>query len=466
MFKRTLTQGNSLISLALSLGAALSTLALSGCGGGNLAESAPTEIASAQTQPLGQIASSGLYLSPAQVRTRYGFDGLPDTPEAKGSGQLIAVVGAYNNIHLADNLRAFSARYNLPQCKVIETVITEAPGQYPSLNINHPKPGDGCSFQVISLGANGKPLSKASLAHLPTGAVASAWTGELSMDIEWIHAMAPQASIIVVQAEVPMVATIMGVLMGAGDIADVVSMSFGADERSYQCPRRPGQPTVKYDPNCSDSAQEAKSWSAFNGYAFRNGKTTFVAASGDQGVTQWPSIAPAVLAVGGTVAGSSMDTGWGGSGGGVTSLPAPVWQPVFSGSSNRTVPDVAYDAGTAIAIYLTPDAAYGWADASCVKANGTANCGWYGAGGTSAGAPQWAALAAITRAMRLGAGKPAIDISSSLYGVASVPGMYVTAFGDVLAGNTRYNATKRGYDMVTGLGTPNASVLVNYLNAL
>src|SRR5205085_11092866 len=118
---------------------------------------------------------------------------------------------------------------------------------------------------------------------------------------------------------------------------------------------------------------------------------TFVAASGDSGSSSlsYPSASPNVLAVGGTqlttdtAGGYQGETGWGGSGGGASAVEAqPSYQNgvVTQNGTSRAVPDVAYNGSrnSAYAVYDT--SGYG---------------GWITVYGTSAGAPQWAALVAI-----------------------------------------------------------------------
>jgi hypothetical protein len=100
-----------------------------------------------------------------------------------------------------------------------------------------------------------------------------------------------------------------------------------------------------------------------------------------------------------------------------------------------------------------------------VTPEGAAAPNWYSGGGTSIGAPQWAGLLAIANAQRaLAAKAPLGQPQSLLYGqVGAVPGRYAAAFNDVATGR---NGTclvctaAHGYDLPTGLGTPNADDLL------
>ena len=205
------------------------------------------------------------------------------------------------------------------------------------------------------------------------------------------------------------------------------------------------------------------------GSYFATPGVTFVASSGDSSEltsgVEWPASSPNVVSVGGTTLTNSggvwLETAWSGSGGGVSLYePMPAfqsgWQPFASGGK-RTVPDVSYvaDPNTGVAVY---SAIYG---------------GWIQVGGTSAGAPQWAALVALVNqyhASRLGSGNPGIYASvrgsgSTGYGTPALNPAYLR---DVIAGNNGSGSDPDdfavpGYDFVTGLGSPLAGGLVPIL---
>jgi subtilase family serine protease len=215
---------------------------------------------------------------------------------------------------------------------------------------------------------------------------------------------------------------------------------------------------------------------------------TFVAASGDSGVgTIWPAVSPYVVGVGGTTlrlnsAGNIFsETGWGsgnlsfffgGSGGGFSQYEslslAPYQQGVtttengFSLTSfgRRLSPDVAYDAN--------PNTGFPVLDG--------ADGGWFAVGGTSAGAPQWAALIAIADAARVSNGLSPLSSTQTLTALYSTA--FANAFNDITSGSTGayqvVNSSNRvigtipvtavkGYDLVTGLGTPKAAQLITDL---
>lgn len=325
------------------------------------------------------VSSSPYGLTPAQVRHAYGFDQITGT----GAGQTIAIVDAYGSPSLAKDLATFSTTYGLPAANL--TVY------YPQ---GQPATGD------------------------------SGWALETSLDVQWAHAIAPAANIIVVVAK----SASLNNLLKAVDYAvkkgaKQVSMSWGASEFSSE--------------------------STYDVYFNKTG-VSFFASSGDNGAgVSWPAASPYVVSVGGTTlqvdsAGNVIsETGWSGSGGGVSAYVAkPSWQNNWSGALKRAVPDVSYNAdpNTGVPVYIT---------------NYFGTTGWITVGGTSAGAPQWAALSALVNATRTTSLNSA---DSALY--SSATGGYTTNFRDILSGNNGAYFCATSYDMVTGLGSPRAAALV------
>jgi hypothetical protein len=276
---------------------------------------------------------------------------------------------------------------------------------------------------------------------------------EIALDIEWAHAMAPAANIIVLSAvpqttseDVPLgIATLAG-LPGV----TVISASYGqfmdalgqvALEQSFDSTII--QPALAANPNVS-----------------------VFASSGDQGAMfglAYPAASPEVVSVGGTslfVTPSgqwSSEIGWFGSGGGFSlafALPSYQQSDGFSGNSLNlsTNPDVSADAdpSTGVAVYDPFD--FG------------ATFPWVEVGGTSLSSPLWAGMAAIADQGRvLAGGHPlgATAMLTDLYDLANVaPG----DFHDITQGNNGF-AAGAGYDLVTGLGTPKANLLIPDLSA-
>jgi len=194
--------------------------------------------------------------------------------------------------------------------------------------------------------------------------VDSGWAGETMMDVEWAHAMAPDARILVVVSRDDSDANLNACIRYASSNADLVSMSWGGVE----------DPS---DPSNRD--------------LFTSPSVTYVAASGDNGSeVDWPGSDTNVLSVGGTSVVFSAsntvisETAWSDSSGGVSRYQRfPSYQAGWSASSGgRNVPDVSMlaDPYTGIDVYNTDPT--------------TGVAGWSVNGGTSAATPMWSALLA------------------------------------------------------------------------
>lgn len=369
---------------------------------------------------------------PSQISQAYEFNQikLAGGAAADGSGQTIAIVDAFNDPKVASDLMVFDQQFGL-----------NAP---PSLKV---------------VNGNGS-------ATLPT--TDAGWAGEISLDVEWAHAMAPGANILLVEANSSSLADLMDAVNYARNAAgvSVVSMSWGGSEFfGWDGTEFTGQ--TQYD-------------AYFTTPAGHQG-VTFIAAAGDSGVfsgVQWPASSPNVLAVGGTslyVADENgtyyTESSWSGTSGGFSQVEnEPAYQDNVQNTGVRTSPDVAYDAdpNTGFAVY------------DSVPFDGSA--GWQVVGGTSAGAPQWAALVAITNQGRALANQGTLDGATqtlpALYGLyVSQDGPsyadYTADFNDVIdsgGGGGRFhwrfggfgsaNPATAGYDTSTGLGTPKAGAVV------
>jgi len=354
-------------------------------------------------------------LLPQRIRSFYGFDQLP----ARGYGgddQVIAIVDAYDNPNVEADLRLFSSTFGLSPCA-----------------------SPRCFTKVYATPDKRPP---------PPDAL---WALESSLDVQWAHAIAPNARIVLVEAASSSLDDLMSAIALAttpapvGPGAKVVSISWGTPEFLAE--------------------------TQFDGqFASANG-VSFVAGSGDGGNgIDYPAASPYVLSVGGTSIATDAsgayagETAWAGSGGGQSAIePEPTYQSNLGIPSDslglRGVPDVAYhaDPASGFAVYDS----YGYAGQS----------GWFVVGGTSAGAPQWSALIAIANSVRIARGKTALNavgaIHTVLYGLASSAS--ATNFRDIVSGSNGVCGTlctaTAGYDYVTGLGRPMAADLVQALIA-
>src|SRR5207249_4097224 len=186
---------------------------------------------------------------------------------------------------------------------------------------------------------------------------------------------------------------------------------------------------------------------------------SFIASSGDSGAgVSFPAASLYVVSVGGTTlnvqaSGKVLgETAWSGSGGGVSSYEArPSYQTGFNSNSGRGVPDVSYvaDPNTGVSIYDS----YGYG-------------GWSQAGGTSVGAPQWAAITAIVNSGGGQLSSASFGTNTAFYNAATGPA-YSANYRDITSGSngncgTICNAGP-SYDFVTGLGSPLTNNLIPYL---
>jgi hypothetical protein len=333
----------------------------------NAMANSPTETWVAQPLHITPFAgsSSPQGYTPNQIRTAYGL------PSSGGAGATIAIINAYQTPTIWSDLGNFSARYNLP---------------LPSIN----------NFEVYQMAQNMETDSN--------------WTQETCLDVEWAHAIAPDAKILLVEALDDRSDHLIAAINYVTSRPDVVavSMSWGTPEYSQEI----------FDDRNFISAYPM----------------TFFAASGDNGTSAvlWPASSPLVVAVGGTTLNLNNDgtfnseIAWGGSVGGISRYEAmPTFQTSYGLTGNkRQVPDVSYNANatTGFSVYC--------------------NSQWFRIGGTSAGAPQWAAIYALGQS------------ANNVYLYARAKTAYSTYFRDITSGsNNNYTATL-GYDLVTGLGSP------------
>jgi len=400
----------------------------------HIAERARARAAAASGETTTPLTTSitGRVFTPAQIRAAYGLSALPAAgatltaaqKAALGAGQTIYLVDAYHDSTALSDLNAFSAKFGLPACTKVS--ITS--------NAKLATPPSNCTFaQVYS--ATGGAVTATAPAYNAT------WAPESKLDVQWAHAIAPLARIVLIE----MPSAMSNAILYANSLATklgpgVVSMSFGATEASW--------------------ASTVDSYFAGTGM-------TFVAAAGDSGAqVLWPAVSPKVLAVGGTstnvsTTGSRIEVAWAGTGGGMSAYMAlPSWQSGVtpaggSALARRAVPDVAFNASPMTGEYVA------------VTLPGASTV-WSAYGGTSIAAPQWAGLVAVANAIRAASSKAALgDVHTALYkSIAAVPGTYAASLHDVVEGTNGTCATCRagtGYDQATGWGSPNASQLFQAL---
>ena len=347
--------------------------------------------------------------TPAQMTQAYGvnqisFGGVTGT----GAGQTIAIVDAFNDPNIISDAAGFNSNFNLPQFNV----------------------AGGPTFTV---------LNQTGGTSLPT-IDGQGWDLEESLDVEWAHSIAPQANIILYESNTnndpdmdQAVAT-----AAANPAVSVVSMSWGESEFAGETSEDPFVLTP----------------------TGRTGGVTFLAGSGDwDSPAIYPSLSPDVVSVGGTsldiqpdgtyVSESVWNNNNGyGTGGGVSQYESlPAYQDGLNGingasTTNRNAPDVSMDADPDTGVYVLD----------------TYSGGWYQVGGTSLSTPLWAGLVSIANQGRALNGEPSLNgLTQTLPTLYNLPS---TDFNDITTGgNGTYNAAP-GYDLVSGIGTPIANLLV------
>jgi subtilase family serine protease len=342
-----------------------------------------------------------------------------------GQGSTIGIIDSFGSPTIRSDLRAFDAAFHLPPAQL--RIVTPA-GPLPPFQPTADRLG---------------------------------WAGEATLDVEWAHAVAPRAHIILIETPVAETEGIHGLpdmmramqRVGARTHVDVFSMSFAATEQTF----RPGQ-----------IARLRRALVA----ASRRG-STLLGATGDDGAAGlrlnlhsyfpqpavvWPASDPLVTAVGGTQidldsAGRrlSADRAWndasGATGGGISTVfPRPAYQAAAQPArgDHRLIPDVS----------LTGSILRG----VVIRLAGS----WRSAGGTSLAAPLFAGIVALADHA---AGHDLGNLNRRLYAVARRPGAGIV---DIREGSNSFAGVRgypavAGYDLATGLGTVDAARLVRSL---
>jgi subtilase family serine protease len=291
-------------------------------------------------------------LTPAQISHAYHFDGLTFPSRhglipAIGSGETIAIVGAFRAPRIAADLRTFDRAFGLPN--------RTARGGF-VLRIATPQ---------------GQPSTNAS------------WAQELSLDVEWAHATAPGAQILLVEA----ISDSPQDLAKAVDSARrrrgvaVVSMSFGYDT--------PPVNAAEFNALFTTPLHHVAGLSAGDG-------VTFVQAGGEDGATtSWPDASVPVVSVGATTLA-------------VDAVGNYLGETAFARNGPSNTVAYAAESATGFAIYdSTPFQGIR---------------GWNTVQGTSVATPQWAALIAIADQGRTGLLKHTLDgVTQTLPALASFP---------------------------------------------
>src|SRR6266568_387884 len=385
------------------------------------APSATPNGASADTCPQ-ELAQFSHCQTPHSIRVAYGVESLIEHGFT-GKGQTVVDIVSFGSPTLQQDMDVFDQEYGLPPITI--QVISPLDATVKKYDPRHDEQG---------------------------------WAGETELDVQIIHALAPDAGIVVLTSPVAETEGTIGLpefrqlVQYTIDhhLGSIVSQSWGASEVTLK-----------------DAAGQAEiqKWDALFKQASTQQGITFFSSSGDNGATDYEDLQgrqlsptattsfatddPWVTSVGGTSirrTGTTVsETAWPDSGGGFsTFFPMPDYQKTLPASvqsqfkNRRGVPDVsaAADPETGLAFYFQG--------------------GWNLTGGTSASAPLWAGLMAIANQM---AGHPLGFINPALYKLGN-SSTYAQDFHDVVAGNNNYGQVQgypaiKGWDPVTGLGSPN-----------
>ncbi len=391
----------------------------------------PNTVFGCQPRPIGQVRC----YNPQQIRAAYDIQPLLDQG-TDGTGHTIVIVDAFQSPSIVHDLHLFDAVFGLPN---------------PTLNITAP---DGLTPFV------------------PTDRNMAGWAGEITLDVEWSHVVAPGATIDLVLAKSNDDADILSATKYAVDhnLGDVISQSFGEAESCVDPNLLAAEHAVFQEANAKGITLIASAGDQGSAQPTCDGKSFFLSASS-------PASDPLVLSVGGTQLNATFPAGtyqgevtWNetnrfgdAGGGGFSSVYSrPAYQAPFGApNGSRGVPDVAYDAaidGGVLAVWQCPVGA----GAPC---DGNSSFVFI-FGGTSSGSPQWAGLTVLANQM---AGKRLGFLQDDLYHIGKKPAQSGD-FHDITVGNNSFfsipgfNAVP-GWDAATGLGTPDAAVLLRDLVA-
>lgn len=308
----------------------------------------------------------------------------------KGAGA-IALIEGFDDPTAAADLAIFSAQFGLPTADLTVTYLT---GKEPGLD--------------------------------PTGG----FHIETALDLQWAHAMAPQAKLFLIEApnnglgnlfEAAQLGASLVAAAGGGE----VSMSFGTGE---------------FDPSLGNSSVSETLFDPF--FVFPG--VVFFASSGDSPGTEYPSVSPNVISAGGTSISRSTNTGdfilentWQNAGQGSSRVePRPAFQDGvrFIVGNSRGTPDLSFDANPATGVWV-------W------DSNPVLGTGWFIVGGTSVSAPSLAGIVNAAGGLRNSSQEENRELYNHLFG---------GSFNDIVYGTCGEHAVFAflGYDACTGIGSP------------
>jgi len=402
--------------------------------------------------------------SPAFIKKAYEF---PSTSTLDGTGQTIVIVDAFGSPTIVNDLALFDARFGI-----------SAPPSFTIFCGNSPTPLDTTTCPNVNINVN--PL------HDEFG-----WTIETSLDVEYAHAMAPGANIVLDVA-----ATSSGNAINDAETAAIAAYPGAIFSQSFGIPEiflhaNNGQ-VLQAQANYANGVSVGDTFFASAGdtgadFGFGVAMANFpgsdlhnTAVTGTQGLpynatgTLTPCAASQVCTsglstymgpcvLGRTIPPNCTPIGYGGE---------QVWNEPSFGAATGGAPSLlfgvpSYQAGLGLSA-RGPDVAYN----AAIDGGVLVQYGGFGfpvlfiVGGTSAGSPQWAGIAALTNQARAMAGKgPIGDLNPHLYAIFH-SARYSTDFHDITVGNDKLVGSSvgfsagTGYDVASGIGSPIVDQLV------
>ncbi len=438
---------------------------------GPLATTNPNGLPLCRSGTLGNIVC----YSPSMIKKAYNY---PSTASLDGSGQTIVLVDAFGSPTIASDLATFDAVFHIP-----------APPSFTIFCGDSSKPFDTSTCPAVNLVAGNARHAEFS------------WTIETSLDVEYAHAMAPGANIVLDVAD-----TSGGNALNQAETSAIAAFPGAIFSQSFGIP----EIFLLHNGNAGQVSQAEANYA--NGVAQGD---SFLASAGDSGATfgfatamsNYPGSSTFNTAVTGTQGFPYNATG--------TLQPCPSSTP-FSCTSGllsyhgpcvvgRTLPpncvadgyvgdqvwnEPSFGAATGGAeslLFGVPSYQAGWGLLSRgpdVAYNAAINGGVlvvYGAlggpflfivGGTSAGSPQWAGIVALANQARAGVSKGLLggNLNNDLYAIFHSAN-YANDFHDITVGNDQLVGTPvgfsagTGYDVASGLGSPNVANLIGDLTA-
>jgi subtilase family serine protease len=323
-----------------------------------------------------------------------------------GGAGTIAIVDAYNYPTATADFNTFSTEFGLPLAS------------HNVCNGAHP------CFKVVYAGRT-KPAGNCN------------WNQEAALDIEWAHAMAPYAQIVLVEAA----------SNSYTDLFDAVNVA--GNEVNCGSAACPSGSSGEGEVSLSWGGSEFSGETSYDSY-FKKAGVVYVVSSGDTGGTVfYPSSSPEVVAAGGSslnfngapsASTFTGETGWSNGGGGKSLFePRPAYQNgITLVGAARGTPDLAFDAD--------PDSGVDIYDGTPCEGYD----GWLVFGGTSVSAP---ALAGVLNSAAHFYSSSTSELDT-IYSIYKTKSSYAADYRDITKGTAGSFSARAGWDFVTGVGSP------------